>query len=296
MQLERVEFVLRHQIEIILDLFFVEEVAGDVQQQAAPAKSRPVFDTYGRYRPRHRPLRLGWAEDLRRQKLKQGLRAVEQARPVDGGNRHAVGRHVQRVALGAEGGVCILGGQHDRVVSRCLAVRGRHRQVEARAAPDSFGQLFSDAGRVRRILVDKDGGVVFQNELARFPLHPQRLRQQGQRFVGLDRPAAQKTAHHHQQDRVCVSHGRPFRQFDGSRGVASKTRISNGRSPMRRSASAAMVHVGSEASAFQGLFSVYCRGAPGGSSKALANVSVRILGCLLGLRMQRIPLRGDQDA
>ena len=37
--MERVEFVLRHQIEIILDLFFVEEVAGDVQQQAAPAKS-----------------------------------------------------------------------------------------------------------------------------------------------------------------------------------------------------------------------------------------------------------------
>ena len=105
---ERVEFVLRHQIEIILDLFLVEEVAGDVQQQAAPAKARAIFDAYGRYRPRHRPLRLGRAEDLRRQKLQQGLHAVEQAGTRGGGNHDIVAPHVQRVALGAEGGVCIL--------------------------------------------------------------------------------------------------------------------------------------------------------------------------------------------
>ncbi len=175
--MERVEFVLRHQIEIILDLFFVEEVAGDVQQQAAPAKSGAIFDAYGRYRPRHRPLRLGRAEDLRRQKLKQGLHAVEQAGTSGGRDHYVVGHHVQRVALDAEGGVCILGGQHDRVVSRGFAVQGRHRQVEARAATDSFGQLFSDTGRVRETLVDKNGGVAVQGKLARFPLHPQWLRQ-----------------------------------------------------------------------------------------------------------------------
>ena len=211
--MERVHFVLRHQIEKVLDLVLVEEVAGNVQHQSAPAEARPVFNPHGRHCPRHCRFDLGRRKDLRRQELEQCLHAVEQSRPIAGGNRHAVGRRVQRVSLGAERGGCVLRGQQNRIVDRGLAIARRYRQVEPRRATDSFGQLPSDVGRVGRILVDKNGGTAVERELARSPLHPQRFRHQGNGCIRLRRLPAPDTSCRDQENCDSVCHCATFRRF-----------------------------------------------------------------------------------
>ena len=69
-----------------------------------------------------RVLDLVGAENLRRQELQQRLRAVEKARPVAGGNYNALGRELQLITFGAQGGGRLLGDKQDRVADRTLPI------------------------------------------------------------------------------------------------------------------------------------------------------------------------------
>ena len=77
---------------------------------------------------------------------------------------------------------------------------------------------------------------------------------------------------------------------------ASQTSTSKGSNRNRWGRVAWTVIAGFAASAAQGLFSVYFCGAPAGSSKALAMLSVISAGWSVGLRRERIALRFDQEA
>ena len=185
--MEGVELVLRHQVDEVLDLLLVEEMARHVQQQPAPAKPRLVLDPHGGHRPRHRLLDLRWAEDLRRQELQQRLRAVEHPRPASAGDHDAIRRNLQAIALAAQRCVPASGGDADGAGLLVCGFGCRHLKVKPGAAPEPLGQLPSDVHGVGRILVHEDRRALLERELACPPLYFERLRDQGDRGAGVGR-------------------------------------------------------------------------------------------------------------
>ena len=151
--MEGVHLVLGHQVDEVLDLVLVEEVARDVQHQPPPAESRLVFDLHGRHGPRDRFFHLGRAEDLRRQELQQRLHPVEQARPIGGGNHHAVRASPPKCSLRRRGAaLAFLARQQDGVRRRPGAICGDTARFQARAAVDPIGQLLCRRWPRRRAL------------------------------------------------------------------------------------------------------------------------------------------------
>ncbi len=213
--MERVELVLGQQIEKILDFVFGEEVAAGVDHHSAPAKPRLVFNLHGRRGPRYGLLHLARTEDLRRQELQQGLRAVKQSGPLGRSDRHAVGCDLQLITFGAEVGVGALRRQHNGVVDRAVTF-GRFRlDAQAGAAIDTLGQQSSDVVRNHRILLDENYGIPIERERAFFAFHPCRLRHQGEgggRRLGRDANAAKHAENHStnadRQRQALLGHGR----------------------------------------------------------------------------------------
>jgi hypothetical protein len=78
MEVQDVELVERHDIDVLLDLPHGQEMACDVEHSAAPAKARLVHDSQRWHGPdaaRHAHVRF----DLDRQKLPDRLDAMEEA-------------------------------------------------------------------------------------------------------------------------------------------------------------------------------------------------------------------------
>src|SRR5215469_196637 len=90
MQVQDVQLNGRHGINIPLDDVERDEMAADVDHQAAPGETRLVFDVDG---GRHKTVRR------RLHELKEGLEPVKYAERVWGGKRRARGRNIEGIAF-----------------------------------------------------------------------------------------------------------------------------------------------------------------------------------------------------
>src|SRR5215470_10649239 len=90
MQVQDVQLNGRHGINIPLDDVERDEMAADVDHQAAPGETRLVFDVDGR---RSKTVRR------RLDELKEGLEPVKHAERVWGGKRRARGGNVEGIAF-----------------------------------------------------------------------------------------------------------------------------------------------------------------------------------------------------
>src|SRR5262245_29155645 len=75
---ERVDLLQRNEIDVLLHELLRHEVTTDIQVGATPCEPRMIDNAHGRNRPRHAvdPRR---AENVGRQKLADGLEAIENA-------------------------------------------------------------------------------------------------------------------------------------------------------------------------------------------------------------------------
>ena len=99
MPLQRVQLLLRHHIQEILHFLLGEEMPAAVQQQPAPREPRPVLDPHGRHGPGPGLLDFRRAEHGGREKLQEGLRAIEHPGRATAGDRDPLRRNLQPVAL-----------------------------------------------------------------------------------------------------------------------------------------------------------------------------------------------------
>ena len=100
--MEHIHLVAGHAIDVLLDELLSEEVAADVEHQAAPGEARVIDDVDAGDGPGGGAARR--TLDFRREQLEQRLDAVEQARRRLRLDAYAARRDGQVVAIGMGGG------------------------------------------------------------------------------------------------------------------------------------------------------------------------------------------------
>lgn len=138
MDLQAVELVQRHHVDETEQIPLGDEVPGRIDQKAPPGKTRMVGDLGAGYIPYHL-LCLRATEYRRRQKLPQGLDAVEQPRRLRRDDRDSLRRHTQLIPFHAEHREALVQSHLDRPLARLQ--RRRQLQRESHRRCQSLDQL-----------------------------------------------------------------------------------------------------------------------------------------------------------
>ncbi len=124
MPVKDVELVERQEIEVLEDELLRHEVAANIEVAPTPAEARTIFDLDTRDRPRRTGDR-GAPEDLGRQQLPHGLRAMKDAGRFVCADRDLVSTREEAIALVAEAGERRVEGEGDARLCRGRIERQR---------------------------------------------------------------------------------------------------------------------------------------------------------------------------
>ena len=166
-QLQAVELVHGHHVDIFLHKLLVEEIARHVEHHAAPWPVGGIADAHAGSRPRHAATAHAVVH-LGREELQERLHAVESPRGVGRLDAHAAALHRQAVALGGQRGAV---GQREADVGPTRA--GAQLKVPARRARERFLQIARLGGQRG---VAGDGHVGAQPEAVGHSFHMERPR------------------------------------------------------------------------------------------------------------------------
>ena len=176
-QMEAVELVSSHPIDVGLHFVHREEVPGDVQRQTAPREPRPIGNLHAGYVPVHT---LDQAErlDFRRQELQQGLHAIEEPGDFRGTDDHTLRRDCQHVPFDSQSRTIAADRQVDAAtVGHPITA---DVQMEACSRRNSFGEDRADFPGVR--IRVRDHRVLRKRERAIVWRHTDRLRDDGREW------------------------------------------------------------------------------------------------------------------
>ena len=158
MPVEDVELDGGHGVEIAADHIEGEEVAGGIEQEAAPGETRVVVDDDGGRSPAGRRFR---------HELKQGFEGVEGSERVRGGYQRLMGCGFEAIGF--------------VFVERLHGIAGgTDMDPKVDGSAEARGQASGGGGNPGFVNVRFDTGVRAENQTARPGLHGDRLRQQSQ--------------------------------------------------------------------------------------------------------------------